>query len=68
MATKTQLTFVERLEKHGATKSVAAKIDSVLDGVDIMKITLADLLKIPGMGRKNALLVMEVACDLAGKK
>lgn len=68
MATKTELTLMDRLEKHGAPKHVAARIDALLDGKDFLKMSITDLLHIPGMGRKNALLVMEVACDLAGKK
>lgn len=34
----------------------------------LMGVTLDKLLSIPGLGRKGALLAVEVAADLAGKK
>ena len=55
--------------KHAKTKAEATRVYSLLPGdVDILACTIEDLLAIKGIGRKSALLIMEVACDLAGKK
>ena len=34
----------------------------------LLDLTFDELLRIPGIGRKAALLIMQVACDLYGKK
>jgi len=65
---KKELTLLERFEKYAATKSEAKRIYNLVDGQPFMEMTIMDLLAVKGMGRKGALLVMEVACDLAGKK
>ena len=59
---------LEMLEKHTDSKPFAKKVFKMVEFMSIESTSLADLLKIPGMGRKGALLVMEAACDLAGKK
>lgn len=68
MTNKKELTLLERFEQHAATPSVAKRVYNLVQNVDILNASAAELLAIPGMGRAAALMVMEVACDLAGKK
>lgn len=74
MATKKELTLLERFEMKAATlsggKAVFNKLvkANVIHNEDFMSLSFKELLAIPGIGRHAALLVMEVACDLAGKK
>lgn len=64
---KTEITLQDRFEKY-CTPLNAKTILKLIDGKDIMKLKLSDLLAIPGMGRNRAMVVMSVACDIAGKK
>ena len=59
---------LEMLEKHTDSKSFAKKVYGLVEFVSLESTSMADLLRIPGMGRKGALLVMEAACDAMGKK
>lgn len=59
---------LEDLEKHTTSKSFAKKIYGLVECANFESTSIADLLQIPGMGRKGALLVMEAVCDIAGKK
>ena len=68
MATASELTLVERFEKHAASKSEATRVYSRVKDYAIMDLTLNELLSIPGIGRKAAILVLEVAADLKNKK
>ena len=74
MATKKELTLEERFMMNAATptagKTVYNKLlkANVIHNKDFMSLSFKELLAIPGIGRQAALLVMEVACDLAGKK
>lgn len=69
MTTKKETpTLLERFEKHAPNKSAAKRIYNLTAGKDICNMTLNELLAIKGLGRAAALIVMEVACDLAGKK
>lgn len=55
--------------KHAKSKSEATRVYALLPAeFDILTCTIEDLLAIKGIGRKSALLIMEVACDLVGKK
>lgn len=65
---KKEYTLLERFEQHAASKSEAKRVYGLIPEDAIMDLTLGDLMAIKGMGRKGALLVMEVVCDLAGKK
>lgn len=65
---KKELTLLERFELHAATKSEAKRVYGLIENYAIMGMNFSDLMAIKGMGRKGALLVMEVVCDLAGKK
>lgn len=55
--------FVEKAPRGNFGKKVFKLLPE-----NFMAMTLEDLLKVPGLGRKGAMLAMEVACDLAGKK
>lgn len=68
MAEKKELTLEDRFLKYASSKSEAKRVMKLMDGHAILDMTLNELLQIPGMGRKAALLVMQVACDLYGKK
>lgn len=62
-----KIPMIERFEKHAATKSEARRVYNLVYDQDFMSMTLEQLLYLKGMGRRAALLVMEVAADLAGK-
>ena len=64
---KKETTLVDLFEKHAATKQEAARVRMLVSDYDILHMTFGELLSIKGMGRKGALLVMHVACDLKGK-
>ena len=69
MATgKKEINLLELFEKHAATKTEAKRVYGLVEKYDLMALDMNNLLAIKGMGRKAALLVMEVACDLKGKK
>lgn len=54
--------------KHAKSKAEATRVFSLLPDKYILDLSMGELLEIKGIGRKAALLVMEVAADLAGKK
>lgn len=64
---KKEVTLADLFEKHAATKQEAARVRMLVSDYDILHMTFDELLSIKGMGRKGALLVMHVACDLKGK-
>ena len=64
---KKEINLLELFEKH-ATKTEAKRVYGLIEKYDMMALDVNNLLAIKGMGRKAALLVMEVACDLKGKK
>ena len=74
MATKKEKTILEQLESLEYDASTAGALVKKLEksGIDtpekLMKLTLNDLLQIKGIGRGSALALMEVACNIAGKK
>lgn len=68
MAEKKELTLEERYLKYASSKSEAKRVMKLMEGHALLDMTLNELLQIPGFGRKAALLVMQVACDLNGKK
>lgn len=68
MAKKTELTLAERFEKYASSKAEAVRVCSLVKDHAILDASLDELLSIPGVGRKAALLIMQVACDLKGKK
>lgn len=68
MAEKKELTMEERYLKYASSKSEAKRVMKLMEGHALLDMTLNELLQIPGIGRKAALLVMQVACDLNGKK
>jgi len=68
MATKIEPTLLERFEKHASSKTFAKKVYNLVEGKDICNMSISKILAIPGMGRKAALLVAEVVCDLNGVK
>ena len=65
---KKKITLLERFEKHASSKAEAKRAYNLVKDVPFMEMTLVQLLYLKGMGRKTALLVMEVACDLSDKK
>ncbi len=68
MAEKKELTLEERYLKYASSKSEAKRVMKLMEGHSLLDTTLDELLRIPGIGRKAALLIMQVACDLHGKK
>ena len=54
--------------KHAKTPSEARRVYNLVKNTDLRVWEIGDLLSLKGMGRKGALLVMEVACDLEGMK
>ena len=68
MAEKKELTLEERYLKYASSKFEAKRVMKLMEGHSLLDTTLDELLHIPGVGRKAALLIMQVACDLSGKK
>lgn len=71
MATKKEITLEERFMMNATTPTAGKTVYNKLvkaNVKDFTKLSLEQILAIPGMGRQAARLVMEVACDLAGKK
>lgn len=70
MTNKKKELTLEMFEKY--TDSISAKqlwnLLFVKNSVCLESTSLTDLLAIPGMGRQRALIVMQVSCDIAGKK
>lgn len=57
--------------EHAKSKAEATRVFSLLPDKyikHILDLSMRELLSIKGIGRKAALLVMEVAADLAGKR
>lgn len=74
---KNKLSVLEMFEKHAASKSEARRVvNCLLRSIDdrmtledaIMLMSVNELMSIRGIGRRAIMLIMEVACDLAGKK
>ena len=61
-------TILELFEIHAASKSEAKRVYHLVEGYDLLALDLNTLFAIKGMGRKAALLCVEVAADLKGKK
>ena len=61
-------TMLELFEKHAASKTEAKRVFNLVKNTELVNWRIEDLLSLKGMGRKGALLCMEVACDLVGKK
>ena len=64
----TEETLLQLFEKYAATPQEAKRVFSLVKNTELDFWEIGELLALKGMGRKSALLVMEVACDLAGKK
>lgn len=64
----TEGTMLELFKKHAASKSEAKRVYNLVKNTELVNWRIEDLLSLKGMGRKGALLCMEVACDLQGKK
>ncbi len=65
---KVQPTLMELFEKHAVTKSEAKRVYGLVEKYDLLALDMNSLFSIKGMGRKAALLIVEVAADLKGKK
>lgn len=61
-------TMLELFEKHATSKTEAKRVYNLVKNTELVNWRIEDLLSLKGMGRKGALLCMEVACDLQGKK
>ena len=61
-------TLYQLFLKHAKTKSEARRVYNLVKNTELTIWELGDLLSLKGMGRQGALLSMEVACDLVGKK
>lgn len=61
-------TMLELFKKHAASESEAKRVFNLVKNTELVNWRIEDLLSLKGMGRKSALLCMEVACDLQGKK
>ena len=61
-------TLLELFEKHAASANEAKRVYRLVEGHDLLSMSLEELLSLKGVGRKAALLIIEVVCDLKGKK
>lgn len=61
-------TMLELFKKHAVSESEAKRVYNLVKNTELVNWRIEDLLSLKGMGRKGALLCMEVACDLQGKK
>jgi len=71
MTPKKPLTLEERFMKEAVTPAVGKTVYNKLVKAKVdnfMHMSLEQLLAIPGIGRQAAILIMCVACDLAGKR
>ena len=66
--TWTEISLFELFLKHAATKSEARRVFNLVKNTELVNWRIEDLLSLKGMGRQGALLCMQVACDLVGKK
>lgn len=62
------ITILERIEKHAASKNEAQRIYNILEGIDFSHMTLTELMGIKGLGRKSAHVLLDVVLDMNGKK
>ena len=61
-------TVLELFEAHAASKSEAKRVYNLVSKYDLLSLNLDTLLSIKGLGRRAALLCVEVAADLKKKK
>ena len=61
-------TLLELFKKHAACESEAKRVFNLVKNTELVNWRIEDLLSLKGMGRQGALLCMQVACDLVGKK
>ena len=61
-------TLLELFEKHAANKTEAKRVFNIVKHTELDVWEIGELLAMDGIGRKSALLIMEVACDLHGLK
>ena len=61
-------TLLELFKKHAASESEAKRVFNLVKNTELVNWRIEDLLSLKGMGRQGALLCMQVACDLVGKK
>lgn len=61
-------TMLELFEKHAPTKTEAKRVYNLVKNTELVNWRIEDLLSLKGMGRWGAILCMQVACDLVGKK
>lgn len=54
--------------KHAPNKSEARRVYNLVKNTELDVWRIGDLIALRGVGRKSALLIMEVACDLNGLK
>lgn len=73
MATKKEKTLREYLEARLDAQSVGTLLNKLSRaGVDtpekLVKLPVNELLAIKGIGRSSAVMLMDIACDIVGKK
>lgn len=61
-------TMFDLFLKHASSKSEARRVYNLVKHTELTIWEIGELLSLKGMGRKGALLCMEVACDLQGMK
>lgn len=68
MKNRNEETLLALFEKYASTPQEAKRVYNLVKNTELDVWEIGELLALKGMGRKGALLVMEVACDLWGKK
>ena len=74
MAVKKSKTLLEWIDGQVVDPSAAGALNNKLlkSGIDtpekLMKLGINELLQIKGIGRGSAITLIQVACDIAGKK
>lgn len=63
-----EVDLLELFEKHAASKAEAKRVFKLVEKHNILELDLNTMFGIKGIGRKAALLIVEVAADLRGKK
>ena len=61
-------TMLELFEKHASSRAEARRVYDLVKHTELDVWEIGELMSLKGVGRKSALLIMEVACDLWGKK
>ena len=61
-------TLLELFLKHAKTPTEAKRVFNIIKHTELDFWEIGELLSMDGIGRKSALLIMEVACDLHGMK